>query len=113
MVTLRQVWQLPATDEEQLVYDKLYMTDAWNEAQDEIQKQRHTDDCQLERVIAGIMLWSDSTQLAQFSHASAWLVYLFFGNLSKYARHTPNTPTCHPIAFIPPVSVRSLYIAYS
>ena len=104
MVTLRQVWRLPAMGE-QLVYDELYMTDAWNEAQDEIQKQRRTDGCQLERVIAGIMLWSDSTQLAQFSHASVWPVYLFFGNLSKYACHTPNTQTCHPIAFIPPVSV--------
>ena len=84
--------------------DELYMTDAWNMAQDEIQKQRRTDDCQLERVIAGIMLWSDSMQLAQFSHASAWPVYLFFWNLFKYVRHTADTQTCHPIAFILPVS---------
>ena len=91
--------------EEQIMYDELYMTDAWNEAQDEIQKHRWTDGCKLERVIAGIMLWSDSTQLAQFSHASAWPIYLFFGNLSKYACQAADTQVCHPIAFILPVSI--------
>ena len=40
----------------------VYTTDTWNTAQDEIQKQRRTDGCQLERVIAEIMLWSDSMQ---------------------------------------------------
>ena len=87
------------------MYDELYTTEVWNEAHDEIQKQRQTDGCKLERVIAGIMLWLDSTQLAQFSHASAWPVYLFFGNESKYARQAADMQVCHPIALIPPVSV--------
>jgi len=104
IVTLRQIWWSPLTGEEQAVYDELYMTEAWNTAQDEIQKQKQMDGCNLEKVIAGIMLWSDSTQLAQFSHALAWLVYLFLGNLSKYARQAADTQVCHPIAFIPPVS---------
>ena len=100
--------------EEQIVYNKPYMTDTWNEAQDEIQKHRWTDGCKLERVITGIILWSDLThwQLVQFSHASAWPIYLFFSNLFKYVCQAANTQICHSIAFIPPVSILSLYTGY-
>ncbi|KAG2061622.1 hypothetical protein BDR06DRAFT_1042018 [Suillus hirtellus] len=66
------------------LYDKLYMSDAWIQAQDEIQKQRRDDGCQLERVVAGLMFWSDSTCLAQFGSALTWPLYLFFGNMLKY-----------------------------
>ena len=47
--------------------------------------KRQDGGCNLERVIAGLMFWSDATYLAQFGNASAWPVYLFFGNQSKYA----------------------------
>ena len=87
------------------MYNKLYMTEAWNKAHDEIQKQRQMDGWKLERVIASIMLWLDLMQLAQFSHASAWPVYLLFSNLSKYAHQAADMQVCHPIAFIPPVSI--------
>ena len=97
------VWKSPVTGREQHVYNELYSTDTWHEAQDEIMKQRRDDSCQLERVVTGLMLWSDSTRLTQFRHASAWPVYLFFGNLSKYARADPQTGCCHLIAFIPSV----------
>lgn len=101
-----KVWKSPLTGEEQLVYDELYTSDAWNKAQDEIMKQRRADGCKLERVVAAMMLWSDSMRLAEFGHASAWPVYLYFGNLSKYARTAPEGGACHPIAFIPRVSVK-------
>ena len=84
-----KVWKCPQTGKEHQVYDELYTSDAWNEAQDEIMKHNRTDGCKLERVIAGLMIWSDSTWLAQFSHASAWPIYLSFWNLSKYAQNTP------------------------
>ena len=91
-------------EEKQRVFDELYSSDVWNKAHDEIQKQKRTDNCQLERVVVGLMFWSDSTHLAQFGHSSAWPVYLFFGNLSKYIRASPTSGACHPIVFIPPVS---------
>jgi hypothetical protein len=59
----------------------------------------------LEQVIAGLMFWSDATHLAQFGNASAWPVYLFFGNQSKYAHACPTTNACYPIAFISSVSL--------
>ena len=100
----KKTWKSPVTGHEQRVYDELYVSDTWNQAQDNIMKQRRDDECKLERVIAGLMFWSDSTRLAQFGHASAWPVYLFFGNLSKYDRANPQSGCCHPIAFIPSVS---------
>ena len=96
-----KVWKCPQTGQEHQVYDKLYTLDTWNEAQDEIMKQNRTDGCKLERVIASLMLWSDSMQLAQFGHASAWLIYLSFRNLSKYVQNTSERGSCQPIAFIP------------
>lgn len=104
LTPFKRIWKSPSGHEQRL-YDELYTSDVWNKAHDEIQKQRRTDDCQLERVIAGLMFWSDSTQLAQFGHASAWPIYLFFGNLSKYIRASPLVSgACYPIAFIPRVS---------
>ena len=100
-ILLQKVWKSPITGKEQQVYDELYTSDTWNKAQDEIMKQRRTDNCKLERVIAGLMLWSDLTRLAQFRHASAWPIYLFFGNASKHAQATPEGGACHLIAFIP------------
>ncbi|KIO10576.1 hypothetical protein M404DRAFT_129392, partial [Pisolithus tinctorius Marx 270] len=88
------------------LYDELYTSDAWNTAHDDVQKQRRDDGCMLERVIAGLMFWSDSTHLTQFGHATAWPVYLFFGNLSKYKRASASSRLCHPVAFIP--SIKSL-----
>ena len=99
----KRIWK-SASGREQRVFDELYSSDAWNKAHDEIQKQMRTDNCQLERVVAGLMFWSDSTHLTQFGHSSAWPIYLFFGNLSKYIRASPTPGVCHPIAFIPPVS---------
>ena len=106
LTPFKRIWRSPSGHDQRL-YDELYTSDAWNKAHDEVQKQRRTDGCQLERIVAGMMFWSDSTQLAQFGHASAWPVYLFFGNLSKYIRASPGSGACHPIAFIP--SVRGLF----
>jgi len=103
LTPFKRVWKSPS-GREQRIYDELYSSDVWNKAHDEIQKQKRTDNCQLERVVAGLMFWSDSTQLNQFGHSSAWPIYLFFGNLSKYIRASPASGACYPVAFIPPVS---------
>ena len=102
----KRIWRSPATGHEQHLYDELYTSDAWNEAHDALQKQRRDDGCKLERLIAGLMFWSDATHLAQFGNASAWPVYLFFGNQSKYVRACPGSGACHPVAFIPMVSLK-------
>ncbi|KAG2037991.1 hypothetical protein BDR03DRAFT_933797 [Suillus americanus] len=77
------IWKSPITGQEQRLYDELYTSDAWIQAHDELQKQRRDDNCKLERVIAGLMFWSDATHLTQF------------GN--------PNSGACHPL----PASITS------
>ena len=85
----KKTWKLPVTGHKQRVYNELYVSDIWNQAQGDIMKQRRNDECKLEKIITGLMFWSNSTRLAQFGHALAWPVYLFFGNLSKYAYANP------------------------
>ena len=64
LMPFKKTWKLPVTGHEQCVYDELYVSDTWNQAQDDIIKQRRDNECKLERVITGLMFWSDSTQLA-------------------------------------------------
>ncbi|KIO07303.1 hypothetical protein M404DRAFT_136171 [Pisolithus tinctorius Marx 270] len=101
LTPFRRVWRSAITGCEMRLYDELYTSDAWNRAHDELQKQSRSDGCKLERVIAGLMFWSDATHLAQFGDASAWPIYLFFGNQSKYTCACPSSSACHPIAFMP------------
>lgn len=105
LTPFKHIWRSPVTGQEQWLYDKLYCSDAWNNAHDELQKEKREDNCLLERVITGLMFWSDTTHLAQFGQAKAWPKYLFFGNLSKYVHESPSSGACHPIAFIPSVSI--------
>ncbi|KIK17393.1 hypothetical protein PISMIDRAFT_111544 [Pisolithus microcarpus 441] len=84
LTPFRCIWQSPVTGKEQWLYDELYTSDTWIKAHDKVQKQRCDDGCTLERIIAGLMFSSDAMHLTQFGHASAWPVYLFFGNQSKY-----------------------------
>ena len=111
LTPFKRLWKLPITGREQRVYNELYASNAWNQAHDKIMKQRRDNGCKLERVAAGLMFWSDSTRLAQFGHAFAWPIYLFFGNLSKYARSHPESGCCHLIVFIPSIGFFSSSLA--
>jgi len=102
------LWTDPNDGHTSRIYDELYTLDAWIQAHDELQEQPKEPDCTLERVIAGLMFFSDATQLANFGNATAWLLYLFFGNLSKYARAKPDSGACHLVRFLPRVSVISV-----
>ena len=82
------------------VYDEAYTSDVWIEVHDDLQKQPNEPGCQLEKVIAGLMFWSDLTHLTSFGTAKVWLLYLYFANLSKYIRAWPNSGACHHIAYI-------------
>lgn len=86
------------------IFDEVYTSEAWEVAHDELQRQKSEPGCNLEKVIAGLMFWSDSTRLAQFGTASVWPLYMYFANLSKYTRAKPNSGACHHMAYIPSVS---------
>ena len=85
------------------LFDEVYTSEAWEKSHNLLQKQPPEPGCKLEKVIAGLMFWSDSTHLANVDTASVWPVYLYFANLSKYAHAKPNSGACHHIAYIPSV----------
>jgi len=97
------------TGAEQRVYGELYQSDAFIKEHHRVQNRSRPppDDpgCKLEKVIAALMFWSDSTHLANFGTAKLWPIYLFFGNLSKYIRSRPSSGACNHLAYIPSVRV--------
>lgn len=100
----QRLWKDPLDGHQERIYDELYTSDAWLEAQDGVQRLPKEPGCSLERVIAGLMFFSDATHLANFGTAKAWPLYLYFGNLTKYARSSPQSGACHLVGFLPSVS---------
>ncbi|THV02220.1 hypothetical protein K435DRAFT_836569 [Dendrothele bispora CBS 962.96] len=78
--------QLPGSEEVVRGYSELYNSDAFIEEHDKVQRaplDPQDTGCKLERVVAGIMTWSDGTHLANFGTAKLWPIYMMFGNLSN------------------------------
>ncbi len=101
----KSFWKSSTTLPAQRVHDEIYSSDAMIEAHLKLQQSPPEPGCELERVVASLMFWSDSTHLANFGTASLWPLYLFFGNQSKYLRCKPRTASCHHIAYIPKVHI--------
>jgi hypothetical protein len=104
LLPFKRLWKDPLDGHEERVFDELYTSDAWLEAQDDLHKLPREPGCSLERVIAGLMFFSDATHLANFGTAKAWPLYLYFRNLTKYARSQPQSGACHLVGFLPSVS---------
>jgi len=104
LMPFQRLWKDPLEGHQERIYDELYTSDAWLEAQDNLQKLPKEPGCSLERVVAGLMFFSDATHLANFGTAKAWPLYMYFGNLTKYARSSPQSGACHLVGFLPSVS---------
>ncbi|TFK78527.1 hypothetical protein K466DRAFT_606902 [Polyporus arcularius HHB13444] len=102
--------QLPGNSDamEERAYSEMWTTDAFITAHRELQDSPTEPGCTLPRVIAGLILSSDGTHVAQFGSASMWPDYLAFANQSKYTRVRPEAHAIHHLAYIPklPDSVR-------
>ncbi|PSR76359.1 hypothetical protein PHLCEN_2v8499 [Hermanssonia centrifuga] len=85
------------------VYSEVYTCDAMLEEDARIRAQpRNCDDNDdIEYAVAPLMLWSDSTHLANFGTASLWPIYLYFGALSKYIRCRTSSFAAHHLAYLP------------
>ncbi|CAK5269508.1 unnamed protein product [Mycena citricolor] len=97
----KKFWQRDPDSPAERLYDEIYTSDAYIEVHEKLQQQVGEPGCDLERVVLSIMLWSDSTHLANFGTAALWPVYLFFGNQSKWIRGKPRAGCSHHIAYIP------------
>ena len=90
--------------EEERVFSEVYNSDAFIEEHDNVQRAPlppDEPDCKLEKVVVALMVWSDSTHLANFGTAKLWPIYFLFGNISKYIHGQPNSGACQHIAYIP------------
>lgn len=94
-------WQPDASKPPERVYSELYNSDVYIEEHERIRSTHR--ESEHETVIVALMLWSDSTHLANFGTASLWPIYLFLGNQSKYSRCKPSTFAAHHLAYIPKV----------
>lgn len=93
-------WHPPHKEHDVRVYGELYTSGAFIEAHQQLQGSPPEPGCDLPRVVAGIMFWSDSTHLTSFGHAKLWPLYLYFGNESKYRWCQPSCHLCcHAVYF--------------
>ena len=102
-------WWQPAEDGDPIrVYSEAYTSDTMLRFEKELEETLTTTgnpqmEAPEETFILSASLYSDSTNLAQFGHASLWPVYMFIGNTSKYILSRPNSFSAHHIAYLPTV----------
>jgi len=97
-------WKPTENDTPVRVYREVYSSEAMLNAQQKLlQKLQDLPRPQPEAFLVALMLASDSTFLTQFSQASVWPVYMFFGNVSKYTRCSPDSLSAHHVAYLPKV----------
>ncbi|KAF8156740.1 hypothetical protein B0H34DRAFT_657986 [Crassisporium funariophilum] len=106
-------WKPSEDDVEERLYSETFTGDAWNDAYEQIQQEHlHGPNENIEAFMVGLMIWSDSTFLAQFGTADLWPIYLYFGNQSKYTRCKPSSFSAHHIAYMPKVKFSAVYSQY-
>lgn len=106
-----KVFQTLPDTEEIRVRNELFTSDAWIEEHSRIQELEIRADgldtpCCHERAIAACMVWSDPTQVTQFSQTSVSPVYIYFGNQPKRERRMPSSFAGEHVSFFPKVSVK-------
>ena len=92
-------WQSPYTEKDVQVHGELFTSDAFIQAHQKLQDSPPEPGCDLPKVVAAFMFWSDSTQLSSFGNAKLWPLYLCFGNESKYHRCQPANNLCTHVAY--------------
>lgn len=97
-------------DDAERIWTETYTADAFLEEDEKIRAlpRNPDDDDNVEYAVAPILLWSDSTHLANFGPKSLWPIYCFFANVSKYLRCKPSIFSAHHLAYIPSVRLTKL-----
>jgi hypothetical protein len=103
-------WKPSPDSNRERIFSELYTSDAFIAEHEKLCAQPRETGCNLEPVIVAIMLWSDSTHLANFGTASLWPIYLYIGNQSKYARGKPTSFAAHHLAYIPKVRTHTTQV---
>jgi Plavaka transposase len=97
-------WQSSSGEPEERIYSETYTGDRWNEEYAKVHAaNQNGPHHNLEAFLVALMVWSDSTLLAQFGNAQLWPIYIYFGNQSKYSRAKPSSFAAHHVAYMPKV----------
>ena len=97
-------WKPTENDTPVWVYGEIYSLDVMLKAQHQLLQKLQNLPCpQPEAFLVALMVALDSTFLTQFSQASMWLIYMFFGNVSKYVHCLPDSLSTHHVAYLPKV----------
>lgn len=97
-------WQPPHKDHNIRVHGELFTSTAFFKANEALQASPPEPGCDLPRIVAALMFWSDATKLTAFGDAKLWPLYVFFGNESKYRRSQPSNNLCSHAAYFQVVS---------
>lgn len=98
------LWKPTDASAEVRVYSELYTSPEFNDAHQKLQSSPNEPGCDLPKVVAALMFWSDATHLTSFGNAKLWPCYLFFGNESKYLRSKPSCHLSSHVAYFQAVS---------
>ena len=79
-------WKPSPDEPEERVYSELFTGDIWNAEYEKVFTSARDSHPDLEAFIVALMIWSDSTHLAQFGTVELWPIYLYIGNSSKYTQ---------------------------
>jgi hypothetical protein len=98
-------WKSPIIpNTETRVHGELYTSPTFVDAHREVQGLPAEPGCNLPRVVAAMMFWSDATHLTAFGNAKLWPLYMCFGNESKYRRCKPVCHLFNHVAYFQTVS---------
>ncbi|KAG6824796.1 hypothetical protein H0H92_005805 [Tricholoma furcatifolium] len=105
----KQFWQPSPDKPKQHVYSEVYNTDIFLQMEERLPT---IDGCNLEKIVVPLLIYSDSTHLANFGTASLWPIYLWTGTLSKYTRIKPTSFSAHHLAYLPSILeiIQDIYI---
>jgi Plavaka transposase len=97
----KQFWQPSDSELEQRVYGEVYTSDVFLEMESRLP---NIEGCTIEKAIVPLLIYSDSTHLANFGTASLWPIYIWFGNISKYICLRASSFSTHHLAYLSLVS---------
>ncbi|KIK82550.1 hypothetical protein PAXRUDRAFT_35549 [Paxillus rubicundulus Ve08.2h10] len=105
MPPFKLFWQPDEDKPPEHIITELYTLDAMLQEHENIKGSHQESGCNLETIVATIMLWSDSTHLANFGNSALWPIYMFIGNQSKYTRSKLSLSlfATHHLAYIPKI----------
>ncbi|KAK0478557.1 hypothetical protein IW261DRAFT_1337999, partial [Armillaria novae-zelandiae] len=103
----KEMWKASEDSPAERIYGEVYTSPAYLEMEEKVRPTIPPDSA-IENIVVPILLYTDSTHLANFGDASLWPGYLFIGLLSKLLTAMPDVHAAHHFVYMPEVLDPSL-----